>query len=106
MRVPGIIISASMTVAKATRLHLMCRACQNTLYVNVKPGLNGLQLPRSCEGQKGDANRNQLNCPLDPFMIVPDSSHCVDQQTLKVQEAPDMVPVGELPRYMLATVDR
>ena len=33
-------------------------------------------------------------------------SLCVDQQTLKIQEAPDMVPVGELPRYMLATVDR
>jgi len=119
-----------MTIAKATRLHLMCRSCQNTIHVNVKPGLNGLQLPRICDGQKGDANQNQAQCPLDPFLIVPDTrfvapfpfemcdledpksgthvsvSLCVDQQTLKIQEAPDMVPVGELPRYMLATVDR
>ena len=29
-----------------------------------------------------------------------------DHQTLKLQEAPDMVPVGELPRHMLLSVDR
>jgi len=73
VRIPGIVISASMTIAKATRLHLMCRSCQNTIHVNVKPGLNGLQLPRICDGQKGDANQNQAQCPLDPFLIVPDT---------------------------------
>lgn len=29
-----------------------------------------------------------------------------DHQTLKLQEAPDMVPVGELPRHMLLSADR
>ena len=45
-------------------------------------------------------------CPPDPFVLVPEKSKCIDQQTLKLQELPDNVPVGELPRHILLTVDR
>jgi DNA replication licensing factor MCM5 len=45
-------------------------------------------------------------CPLDPFVIVPDRSKYVDQQTLKLQEKPEDVPVGEMPRALLLSVDR
>lgn len=45
-------------------------------------------------------------CPLDPYIIVPDRSVFIDQQAIKLQENPDMVPVGELPRHMLASADR
>jgi MCM OB domain len=51
------------------------------------------------EGQKKD-------CPMDPYMIIHGKSTFFDSQTLKLQEAPDMVPVGELPRHMLLSVDR
>jgi DNA replicative helicase MCM subunit Mcm2 (Cdc46/Mcm family) len=30
----------------------------------------------------------------------------VDQQTLKLQEAPEAVPTGEMPRHIILTVDR
>lgn len=43
---------------------------------------------------------------MDPYVIVHSKSSFVDQQTLKLQEAPDMVPVGELPRHMLLAADR
>jgi DNA replication licensing factor MCM5 len=43
---------------------------------------------------------------MDPYMIVHGKSAFIDSQTLKLQEAPDMVPVGELPRHMLLSVDR
>lgn len=46
------------------------------------------------------------NCPLDPFFIMPDKCTCVDFQTLKLQELPDAVPQGEIPRHMLLFVDR
>lgn len=45
-------------------------------------------------------------CPVDPFFIVPDKCKCVDYQTLKLQESPDAVPNGELPRHMQLFVDR
>lgn len=43
---------------------------------------------------------------MDPFVIVHDKSKFVDSQTLKLQEAPDMVPVGDLPRHTLLNADR
>lgn len=30
-------------------------------------------------------------CPLDPFVVVPDKSKYVDQQTLKLQENPEVI---------------
>jgi DNA replication licensing factor MCM5 len=51
------------------------------------------------EGQPKD-------CPLDPYVILHDRCKFVDQQTIKLQEAPDMVPVGELPRHMMLHAER
>jgi len=51
------------------------------------------------EGQRKD-------CPMDPYMIIHSKCQFVDHQTMKLQEAPDMVPVGELPKHMLLSVDR
>lgn len=51
------------------------------------------------DGQKKD-------CPMDPYMIIHPKCAFVDHQTMKLQEAPDMVPVGELPKHMLLSVDR
>lgn len=45
-------------------------------------------------------------CPLDPFFIMPDKCKCVDFQTLKLQELPDYVPQGEIPRHMQLFCDR
>lgn len=53
----------------------------------------------AAEGQKKD-------CPMDPYMIIHSRCSFIDHQTMKLQEAPDMVPVGELPRHMLLSVDR
>lgn len=46
------------------------------------------------------------DCPLDPYVILHDRCRFVDQQSVKLQEAPDMVPVGELPRHMMLHAER
>ena len=110
VRIPGIVISASVMSSRATKLHLQCRACRSVKTITPPAGLGGVGggsdrgLPRVCdaptpEGQKKD-------CPMDPYLIVHSKSSFTDHQTLKLQEAPDMVPVGELPRHMLLSVDR
>jgi DNA replication licensing factor MCM5 len=43
---------------------------------------------------------------MDPYQIVHERCLFVDHQTIKLQEPPDMVPVGELPRHMLLSADR
>lgn len=48
----------------------------------------------------------EKDCPLDPYIILHDRCRFVDQQMIKLQEAPDMVPVGELPRHMMMHAER
>ena len=45
-------------------------------------------------------------CPVDPFTIIADRSRYVNQQTLKLQEVPESVPTGEMPRHMQIVVER
>jgi DNA replication licensing factor MCM5 len=48
----------------------------------------------------------QVKCSMDPYFIMPDRCKCVDFQVLKMQESPDAVPAGEMPRHMQLYVDR
>ncbi|KAK2993662.1 hypothetical protein RJ640_009477 [Escallonia rubra] len=103
VKISGITIAASRTKAKATYVTLLCKNCKNVKVVPCRPGLGGAIVPRSCDHipQPGEEP-----CPLDPWIVVPDKSKYVDQQTLKLQENPEDVPTGELPRNMLLSVDR
>ncbi|KAJ3022004.1 minichromosome maintenance protein 5 [Thoreauomyces humboldtii] len=104
VRISGIVISASTLSAKATYVHIMCKSCRHNKVLPVNGGFAGVQLPRQCDSDTGETGPS--TCPLDPYVIVHDKSKFVDQQTLKLQESPGMVPVGELPRHMLLSADR
>ncbi|GLT25412.1 hypothetical protein SLA2020_005430 [Shorea laevis] len=103
VKISGITIAASRVKAKATYVHLICKNCKSPRTVPCRPGLGGAIVPRSCDHipQPGEEP-----CPIDPWIVVPDKSKYVDQQTLKLQENPEDVPTGELPRNMLLSVDR
>ncbi|XP_031483441.1 DNA replication licensing factor MCM5 [Nymphaea colorata] len=103
VKISGISIAASKTKAKATYVTLLCKNCKNVRTVPCRAGLGGAIVPRSCDHvpQPGEEA-----CPIDPWIVVPDKSKYVDQQTLKLQENPEDVPTGELPRHMLLSVDR
>ncbi|XP_076283365.1 DNA replication licensing factor Mcm5 [Lasioglossum baleicum] len=103
IKIPGIVISASGIRAKATKIAIQCRSCrsmQTNIYI--KPGLEGYVLPRKCTTEQA----GRPNCPLDPFFIMPDKCHCVDFQVLKLQELPDHIPHGEMPRHLQVYCDR
>ncbi|KAK5974446.1 DNA replication licensing factor mcm-5 [Trichostrongylus colubriformis] len=104
VKISGIIVAASQVRAKATKITLQCRTCRHTISDQLlKPGLEGFQLPRTCGApQAGQLQR----CPIDPYHIVPDKCHCVDYQTLKLQENPEDVPHGEMPRHLQLYCDR
>ncbi|KAK4783140.1 hypothetical protein SAY86_007514 [Trapa natans] len=103
VKISGITISASRIKAKSIRLKLVCKNCKNVKEVPCRPGLGGAIIPRSCDHvpQPGEEP-----CPLDPWIVIPDESKYVDLQTLKLQENPEDVPTGELPRNILLSVDR
>lgn len=103
--VRGIIVSAGKPRIKATRLSIMCRNCQNVKQIDCGAGFGGARMPRECDTQYvRDSGLGK--CGLDPFRILPDSSDYLDQQRLKMQENPELVPTGEMPRHISLSLDR
>ena len=101
--IPGIVISSSKVKAKATTVVAQCKGCQATKQIAVRAGFAGASLPRKCDEprQPGEAP-----CPLDPYSILPEKCKYVDMQTWKLQEAPETVPTGEMPRSVMLSIDR
>ena len=91
--------------SKANSLSIQCRSCQYADTIDVSGGFSGVTLPRTCGRQRTEGDTTE-RCPLDPYFVVHEKSQFIDQQVLKLQEAPDQVPVGELPRHILISADR
>ncbi|KAG5358539.1 DNA replication licensing factor mcm5 [Yarrowia sp. B02] len=104
VRVPGIIIGSGSVSNKVKTVSLVCRDCRDTIQIEVTPGFGSLNIPRTCQGPP-NPNGEAKNCSLDPYRIQHEKSEFVDQQVLKMQEAPEMVPVGEMPRHVIICAD-
>jgi DNA replication licensing factor MCM5 len=111
--VPGIVITAARTRPKATILFLQCKSCRHERSLPCPP--SGTQLPFTCSNNKpGEDNGGnppprgggQQQCQPNPYVIIPDKCTFVDVQELKLQEAPETVPTGEMPRTVNVAVDR
>jgi DNA replication licensing factor MCM5 len=105
VRIPGIVIGASTLSSKATVLSLQCRSCAGPYQMIVEGGFTGVSLPRICNRQRPEHEASE-KCPMDPYFVVHERCQFIDQQVIKLQEAPDQVPVGELPRHILISADR
>jgi DNA replication licensing factor MCM5 len=57
-------------------------------------------------GTGGGGGGGGSGCGLDPYLVLTDQCRFVDQQTLKLQEAPETVPTGEMPRSLQLHVER
>lgn len=80
-------------------------AARYTQRLACRPGVGGVTIPRKC-GAPVMPGMAASDCGLDPYVILPGRSECVDQQSLKLQERPEDVPTGDLPRSMMCLVDR
>ncbi|KPI92404.1 DNA replication licensing factor Mcm5 [Papilio xuthus] len=103
VKIPGIVISTSAIKAKATKISIQCRSCRNIIpNLPVKPGLEGYVMPRKCNTEQA----GRPKCPLDPYFIIPDKCKCIDYQVLKLQESPESIPQGEMPRHLTVYCER
>jgi DNA replication licensing factor MCM5 len=102
IKVPGIVISASRTRSKAFLVVAKCTKCQTVKKIACSTAMEGTHLPTKCDrdGRAGD------DCGPGTFVIMSDKCKYIDQQTLKLQESPEVVPTGEMPRNIMLTVDR
>ncbi|MCQ2820122.1 MAG: hypothetical protein MJ252_22885 [archaeon] len=104
--ISGIIVSSSKSQIKTCDCYLQCRNCGNVKRIKVGSGFEQLQIPRMCDSAKNLPPESKEKCPLDSYMVVPDKCKYIDVQTLKIQEAPELIPVGEIPRTYLLYSDR
>lgn len=106
--IPGLVISTSTVSAKATKMIARCKGCQNT--ITISPNADGtLIIPRKCQtpnSSSGGPPSQLRKCPLDPYVIEPEQSTFTDFQYIKIQEAPEDVPAGEMPHHVSASVER
>jgi DNA replication licensing factor MCM5 len=100
LKCPGIVISTSPVKSRATLLQLRCSKCLDTQSIPVTGGpFASVMLPRTCAV-------NPKECGFIPYSVVPDDSHFVDRQSWKLQESPETVPTGEMPRSIVLAVER
>ena len=101
LQCPGIVVSASPVKSRATQLCICCHRClDEQVIVNTGGPWQSIPLPLHCQGP------NSEECGRNPYTTDPDKSKFVDQQTIKLQEAPERVPTGEMPRSVVTVVDR
>ena len=120
MVVPGIVISNSRSQARPTVLQLQCKFCGKRKTVASQIG-QPLSLPIQCDSQKlqeekADNPVTLLNptassaptskCGPNPYMILGDECEYVDQQLIKLQEAPEETPTGKLPAHLSISAER
>lgn len=58
-----------------------------------------------CDNQRNPGVDKQ-QCKIDTYSVVTDRCEYIDQQSLKLQEAPELIPTGEMPRTFLLSCDR
>jgi DNA replication licensing factor MCM5 len=108
---------------------LMCSNCREKLDVHATDGYSHVTIPLKCvksASRQSIASAHGEACPLDPYVILPDQCTFVDSQvafsfrirhvspelvflflqTLKLQEAPETIPTGELPRHVILSCER
>ena len=103
--ISGIIVSTSSPSIKSSLMMLNCKSCGHIKSIQVKPGFSGITIPRQCENNKINTSSNE-KCPLDSYVIDSENTKYIDQQILKIQETPESIPTGEIPRSFLLYCDR
>lgn len=101
----GIVTSAGIVRTKAVCLTIMCRNCRQEKKIYTGTGFGGAQLPQRCDTPYMP-NSGLVKCPPNPFLILGDSCSYVDVQKSRLQENPEFIPTGEMPRHIDLSFER
>ena len=109
--VSGIVVKSSSTHARCVRAAIQCTSCRSKAYIN---GGRSIDLPPQCMenggrgggGMNGSGGASTSKCRPNPYVLLPMECEYEDQQIIKLQELPEDVPTGELPRHLTVVVDR
>eukprot|EP00931_Biecheleriopsis_adriatica_P091202 TRINITY_DN650_c0_g1_i1.p1 TRINITY_DN650_c0_g1~~TRINITY_DN650_c0_g1_i1.p1 ORF type:complete len:754 (-),score=176.32 TRINITY_DN650_c0_g1_i1:265-2526(-) len=95
--IQGIVTSVKAPRNKARKVVMKCSSCENVKEITVNPGFTAAHLPAVCDGNALRDGRLE-KCPPNPFVLVGDLCDMEADQQIRLQELPEHVPVGEMPR--------
>jgi DNA replication licensing factor MCM5 len=96
--ISGIIVSCTSPSIKGKILVIQCKNCAHMKKISIQSGFGGVTIPRVCENAEMKNVEAKNKCPLDSYIIIPEMCEFIDQQILKIQETPESIPTGEIPR--------
>lgn len=103
----GIVVKSSSTHARCVRAAIQCSSCRSRTFIS---GGRSIDLPPQClenNGRGGATGAGSSGkCRPNPYVLLPMECEYEDQQIIKLQELPEDVPTGELPRHLTVVVDR
>jgi len=94
--VNGIIVRASPITSLLTKAAFKCLSCGETNYM--EQGGQLLKTPTNCIN--ADCRRR------GPFELIPQESTFIDAQQITIQERPEELPPGQLPRSLVIDIQR
>ncbi|XP_049849301.1 DNA replication licensing factor mcm-5-like [Schistocerca gregaria] len=103
--VSGIVVSSSRIQAKASLIRAQCRYCGDVQTLPVPTGFGHVELPRTCKASDSKGP-DEAKCPATPYVIQPEMTKYIDLQILKLQETPEKIPSGEMPRHAQLVAER
>ncbi|MHC1590911.1 MAG: AAA family ATPase, partial [Candidatus Helarchaeales archaeon] len=96
VEVHGILSRASEVKAQVVQAAFECQHCQNISYIEVDP--YNFKPPVAC-GEPSCGKRG-------PFKFIPELSTFIDWQKIRIQELPEELPAGQLPRSLDAILKK
>lgn len=103
--VPGIVTSTWKTEIKVRNAVWKCSNCGHEKQQEFPFGMQRVTAPEYCQNSL-NAGPDKQKCPLRSYTLDLNKSDYFDNQMMKLQEAPENIPTGEMPRSVLMTVDR
>jgi len=95
--IQGICTAVRTPRSKVRRVVLRCTNCENVEEVYIEGGFTAAHIPAACKGNALRAG-NLERCPPNSFVADASLSEYAADQRVRLQELPEHVPVGEMPR--------
>jgi len=99
VKVPGIIITCNKTKAKAIKQAFCCGKCGDPWNSGLISAGNTCMPPAAC-------HQGGKECGPHPYRCMADDCEFIDHQRLRLQESPEVVPTGEMPRNVSMAAER
>ncbi|CAE7836375.1 mcm5 [Symbiodinium necroappetens] len=95
--IQGICTAVRTPRSKVRRVVLRCTNCENVEEVYIEGGFTAAHIPAACKRNALRAG-NLERCPPNSFVADASLSEYAADQRVRLQELPEHVPVGEMPR--------